>query len=222
MARTSWNRRNDTLSGGQLRFYRRSGTVELASPARLNVSARALGLSCYEVAEVASFDPFVGEVALSEASQRAAARLRDWPEIWAVVVDFGVPAVTFAVGGPQATRASAEHAARRESIELEEFSGIHPDELPESAQDRSTIEELITHGGSWAVLYGPLNQTSLGMFCEADRSSEEDFESAVLSLQRAWAWELTRTSVLALRSLPCLIQRRILAFAFTARALDHS
>ena len=217
MARTSWNRRNDTLSSGQLRFYKRSGTVELASPDRLDVSARALGLSCYEVA---SFDPFVGEVVLSEASQRAAARLRDWPEIWAVVVDFGVPAVTFAVGGPQATRASAEHAARRESIELEEFSGIHPDELPESAQDRSTIEELITHGGSWAVLYGPLNQTSLGMFCEADRNSEEDFDSAVLSLQRVWAWELTR--VLALRSLPCLIQRRILAFAFTARALDHS
>ena len=72
------------------------------------------------------------------------------------------------------------------------------------------------------MLYGPLNQTSLGMFCEADRNSEEDFESAVLSLQRAWAWELTRTSVLALRSLPRLIQRRILAFAFTARALDHS
>ena len=218
MARSSWNRRNDTLSGGQLRFYRRSGTVQLASPVRLDVSARALGLSCYEVA---SFAPFVGEVALSEESQQAAARLRDSPEIWAVVVDFGVPAVTFAVGGPQATRASAEHAARREQIELEEFSGIHPDDFPESAQDRSTIEEFITHGGPWAVLYGPLNQTSLGMFCEADRNSEEDFESAVFSLQRAWAWELTRTSALALRCLPCLVQRRILAFAFTARAINH-
>jgi hypothetical protein len=219
MARSSWNRRNDTLSGGQLRFYRRSGTVQLASPARLDVSARALGLSCYEVA---SFSPFVGEVALSEDSQRAAARLHDWPEIWAVVVDFGVPDVTFAVGGPLATRASAERAARRELIELEEFSGTHSNDIPEGAQDCSTIEEFLTIGGSWAVLYGPLNRSSFGVFCETDRNSEEEFESDVISLQSTWAWELTRTSALALRSLPCLIQRRILAFAFSARALDHS
>ena len=74
MARSSWNWRNDTLLGGQLRFYMRSGTVQLASPVRLDFSARALGLSCYEVA---SFDQFVGEAPLTEESYRAAARLRD-------------------------------------------------------------------------------------------------------------------------------------------------
>lgn len=198
MARSSWNWRNDTLLGGQLRFYMRSGTVQLASPVRLDFSARALGLSCYEVA---SFDPFVGEAPLTEGSQRAAARLRDWPEIWAVVVEFGFPDVSFAVGGPLTTRASAERAARRELIELEAFSS--------------------TFGRPWAVLYGPLNQTSFGVFCDTDRSSEEDFGSTVIRLQSAWAWELTRTSALALRCLPCLVQRRVSAFAFTARALDH-
>ena len=181
-----------------MRFYMRSGTVQLASPVRLDFSARALGLSCYEVA---SFDPFVGEAPLTEGSQRAAARLRDWPEIWAVVVEFGFPDVSFAVGGPLTTRASAESAARRELIELEAFSS--------------------TFGRPWAVLYGPLNQTSFGVFCDTDRSSEEDFGSTVIRLQSAWAWELTRTSALALRCLPCLVQRRVLAFAFTARALDH-
>ncbi len=71
------------------------------------------------------------------------------------------------------------------------------------------------------MLYGPLNQTSFGVFCETDRNSEEDFESTVIRLQSTWAWELTRTSALALRCLPCLVQRRILAFALTARALSH-
>jgi hypothetical protein len=213
MARSSWNRRNDTLSGGQLRFYRRRGTVQLASPVRLDVSARALGISCYEVV---SFNPYVGELAASDDSQRVAARLHDWPEIWAVVVDFGVPDVSFSVGEPLATRASAERAARREPIDLEAFSGANS-----SAQDCLTIEALLNIGRPWAVLYGPLNQTSFGVFCDTDRNSEEDFEATVIRLQSTWAWDLIRTSALALRCLPCIVQRRILAFAFTARALSH-
>ena len=64
--------------------------MQLASPVRLDFSTKALGLSCYEVA---SFDLFVGEATLTEGSQRAAARLLGWPEIWAVVVEFGFPDV---------------------------------------------------------------------------------------------------------------------------------
>ena len=63
------------------------------------------------------------------------------------------------------------------------------------------------------------------MLCQEDRCSDENFEAAVLNLQSERAWELTRTVALVLRRqrrLPLLVQRRIVAFAFTARALSHA
>ena len=59
----AWAQRGTTLSGGQLRFHRRGGVVQLASPARLDISARALGLTCYELA---SFDALIGRASPGE------------------------------------------------------------------------------------------------------------------------------------------------------------
>ena len=223
MARSPWNCRGEHLSGGQLRFHRRGGTVQLTSPVCLDVSARALGLSC---CEVPALEPFVGlPDPACEVSQQVANRLRDWPPIWAIIVDFGIAEVAFAIGRPQFTRALAERAARREVAELEESNGLDPNDIPESTRECTTVEQFLAVGEPWVVLYGPLSPSSFAVLCQLDRSSEDDLEAAVLTLQSERAWELTRTAALALRRhqrLPHLVQRRIFAFAFTARALSHA
>ena len=191
------------------RFYRRGGWVRLAHPVRLDVSSRALGLTCYEVP---SLDRFVGQ-ADCEESRRAAGELRDWPQVWAVVVDFGIAEVAFAASKPQISRSAAETAARRAMQEM-------GDGVPR-AEDCGTVEDYLARGEPWAVLYAPLSPTAFGVLSQAERHSEADFGSAVLELQRDQAWGLTTTTALALRRLPHTVQLRIFAFAFTSRALVH-
>ena len=103
--------------------------MRLAHPVRLDVSSRALGLTCYEVP---SLDRFVGP-ADCEESQRAAGELRDWPQVWAVVVDFGIAEVAFAASKPQVSRSAAETAAR---LAMQEMG----DGVPR-AEDCGTLED---------------------------------------------------------------------------------
>lgn len=187
--------------------------MQLASPACLDISARASGLICREVP---SFHGLVGDALLEEDAHG----LRDWPDVWAVVMDFGTSEVAFAVGPPHASRAAAERAARCEVKELEEYKRQAYEEQ-EIAGDCSTVEEFLALGEPWAILYGPLTPKTFPVFCEMGRNSEEDFESDVLRLQDALAWELTRETALAMRHLPQAVQRCVFAFAFTTRALGH-
>ena len=99
---------------------------------------------------------------------------------------------------------------------MEEFHGLVPREIG----DCTTVEDLLARGEPWAVLYAPLSPSAFGVLSQMDRSSEENFETAVLELQREHAWKLTITAALALTGLPHLVQRRIFAFAFTARAFN--
>ena len=218
MAHPAWAQRGKTLSGGQLRFHRRGGVVQLASPVRLDISARALGLTCYELA---SFDALIGRASPGANQQQPECRLRDWPAIWVVVVDFGVADVAFAAGPPHASGEAAALAARRTVTELEERSGQPSTVDPESVQAYATsVEELLALGQPWTVVYAPLTPVAFVTFCETDRSSEgTSFEHQVLRLQTQLAWEYTRSAALAVRSLPHLVQRRIFAFAFSPRAL---
>ena len=197
-------------SSGQALFYRRGGRVQLTSPNSLDVSAAALGLSCYEVH---CLEPFVGPVQCGE-SQRVAAELRDWPDIWALILDFGLAEVAFAVGRPQISRSAAEAAARREVCDIEASHGIAP-------RGATTVHEYIANGEPWAILYAPLTPVAFGILCQTDRSSEQSFETAVVELQRNHAWRLTITAALGLRTMPPLVRSRIFAFAFSAKALGE-
>ena len=82
------------------------------------------------------------------------------------------------------------------------------------------MEDLIASGEPWVILYGPLTPTAFGVLCQQDRSAEDNFESAVIELQERHAWRLITTASLALRGMPHLVQRRVFAFAFSARALN--
>ena len=210
VASSAWNGRGDQLTGGQTRFYRRGGRVQLTSPISLDVSAEALGLSCYEVP---CLEPFVGSADCSER-QQAAATLRGWPEIWALVIDFGIAEVAFAVGRPHISRSAAEAAARREVQIIEESHGIAP-------RGTTTVDEYLANGEPWAILYAPLTPVAFSVLCQTDRSSEQSFERAVVELQRIHAWSLTITAALGLRRMPLLVRSRIFAFAFSARALGE-
>ena len=213
---SAWNGRGEQLRGGQTRFYRRGGRVQLTSPVSLDVSVRALGLAAYEVAIL---DTYVG-TSDSEASQRASRRLKNWPVIWAVVIDFGITEVAFAVGSPHVSREAAETAAWVEVQEQAEFHGLAPSDGSHRTDDCSTVEELIARGEPWVILYGPLSPTAFGVLCQQDRSSDENFENTVIELQQAHAWKLTITTALAMRELPSLLRRRIFAYAFSALALN--
>ena len=128
-------------------------------------------------------------------------------------MDFGIPDVAFSICRPQVTRGAAEATARREAQEMGGVSST-----PENMEARWTVEDFL-RGEPWAVLYAPLSKAAFGVLCQMDRSSEDDFETGVLELQRGYAWELIATAALATRCFPHIVQRRIFAFAFTARAL---
>ena len=74
------------------------------------VGKGALGLAAHEVE---TLDPYVG-TSDSEASKSASERLKYWPVSWAVVIDFGIAEVAFAVGSPCISRDAAKAAAPRE------------------------------------------------------------------------------------------------------------
>ncbi len=169
--------------------------------------------------EVPSFDRFVGEA--NEESQRAADLLMDWPEIWAVVTDFGVVEEAFAVGQPLISRDAAEAEARLRAQELEKYNGTASRDAPERREGCTTLEEFLASGETWAILYAPLTPATFGLLCQMDRGSENDFENAVVELQRNHAWRLTMTAALALRGVPGIVRRRIFAFAFSTRALGR-
>ena len=141
--------------------------------------------------------------------------------MWAVVVDFGIAEVAFAVGEPHVSREAAEVAARREVQEMEQFHSPALEDIPQGVEDRTSVEQFLARGEPWAILYAPLTPTAFGVLSQMDRNSEDDFETAVLELQRDYAWELVRAAALALRRIPHLVQRRVFALAFTVCALDH-
>ena len=104
--------------------------------------------------------------------------------------------------------------------EMEEFH-LAPGVTPERREECTSVEEFLSRGEPWVILYAPLTPSAFGVLSKKDRSLDDDFERAVIDLQQGYAWKLVLTAALALRGLPSLVQRRICAFAFTARALDH-
>ena len=178
--------------------------VTLPGPPSRLLEAKDLGIVC---CEVSSLDPFVVEPS-SEERQAPSKRLRHWPEVWQVVIYYGFPDFTFAVGRPHTSLDAAEQHARHEFAELKLFNEHYPQPaIYDGAEE------------SWCVLFGPLTRAAFEVLCDPDRSTEKDFEALVLNLQAYTAWELTRTAALALKHLPPLVQKTIFAFAFTERAL---
>ena len=107
---------------------------------------------------------------------------------WAVVIDFGIAEVAFAVGSPCVSRDTAKAAARDEVQKQAEFHGRVPAEDQNQRGGCSTVEDLIASGEPWVILYGPLTPTAFGVLCQQDRSAEDNFESVVIDLQERHAW----------------------------------
>ena len=134
-----WNCCGVVLRGGQLRFYLSGGVVQLGSSSSSDIDANLLGIPCYECC----FSTPPGGALHAHRS-----RLRDWPTVWVVFVNFNDPDDdwVYAISPPHDSRAGAEAIARIRAIELEvmeqEFEAYLEEALCNNSDDEGLADRL--------------------------------------------------------------------------------